>query len=242
MNGHGTTLIEHLEALRRSLLLIAAAMFLALPLTYWASSYAIEWLVKWCFPDGGELYFFSPMEAFWAQLKLALVMALALTYPWNVFQLWKFVHPALYPKERRALGGWIMLSSLLFFGGGVFCVGAILPLVVRFATGFASPSLKPLIGLESFLELAGWLTFAFALMFQTPIVVYMAVRMGFVSSATLAAKRPYVVVVILVVAALLTPPDVISQVMLGIPTWLLFEVGLLMARLAEKRAAADEKE
>ena len=236
----GNTLISHLEALRRALLRIVAATALLFPLAYWASPYLIERLARWCFPQGMSLYYFSPMEAFWVQLKLSLVLALIMAYPWNVLQLWKFVIPALYPKERRAIGGWIFLSSFLFFCGGVFCIGVILPILMRFASGFATPSLKPMIGLEGFLDLAGWLTLSFALMFQTPIVVYMAVRMGIVSPDTLARKRPFVVVGILVLAALLTPPDVVSQLLLAAPTWLLFEAGLLLARRAEKRRAAAE--
>ena len=171
MSGGGeNTLISHLEALRRALLRIVAATALLFPLAYWASPYLVELLTRWCFPKGMSLYYFSPMEAFWVQLKLSLVLALVLAYPWNILQLWKFVIPALYPKERRAIGGWIFLSSLLFFCGGVFCVGLILPLLMKFAASFATPSLKPMIGLEGFLDLAGWLTLAFALMFQTPIV------------------------------------------------------------------------
>ena len=236
--GGENTLISHLEALRRALLRIVAATLLVFPFAYWAAPYLVDRLARWCFPNGMSLYYFSPMEAFWVQLKLSLVLALAAAHPWNVLQLWKFVLPGLYPKERRAIGGWIFLSSLLFYGGAVFCIGAILPILMRFSASFATPALKPLIGLEGFLDLAGWLTLAFALMFQTPIVVYLAVRAGLVSSATLARKRPFVVVGILVLAALLTPPDVVSQLLLAAPTWLLFEAGLLLARRAEKRRAA----
>ena len=239
--GGENTLISHLEALRLALLRIVVVTALAFPLAYWASPYLIERLVRWCFPRGMNLYYFSPMEAFWVRLKLSLVLALALAHPWNVLQLWKFVLPGLYPKERRAIGGWIFLSSVLFYCGGIFCIGAILPILMKFSASFATPSLKPLIGLEGFLDLAGWLTLAFALMFQTPIVVYLVVRMGLVSSDTLARKRPFVVVGILVLAALLTPPDVVSQILLAAPTWLLFEAGLLLARQAEKRSAAAEK-
>lgn len=242
MSSGGNTLIAHLEALRQALLRILVMTLILLPATYWLSPFAVEWLTKWCFPDGGKLYYFSPMEAFWVQIKLALVLALVIAYPWNALQLWKFVLPALYPKERRALSGWILLSTLLFFGGATFCVGAILPLLMRFSESFVAPSLEPLIGLAGFLELAGWLTLAFALMFQTPIAVYLAVRLGFVSSAVLAGKRPYVVVAILIAAALLTPPDVVSQILLALPTWLLFEMGLLLARRAEKRRAAASDE
>ena len=235
-NAGNNTLISHLEALRSSLLRILAVTAVLLPATYFAAPYAIRLLTRWCFPRGCELYYFAPMEAFWVQLKMALVMALALAYPWNALQIWKFVLPALYPRERRALGSWVLLSSLLFFLGGAFCIGAILPIVMRFSSSFATDMLKPMIGLAGFLDLAGWLTLAFALMFQTPIAVYLTVRMGLVSSAALAGKRPHVVVVILIVAALLTPPDVLSQLLLAIPTWLLFEIGLFLARQAEARA------
>ena len=238
--GENNTLVAHLGALRRALLRILAVTAALLPFTYFASPYLIEGLTRWCFPAGGNLYYFSPMEAFWVQLKLSLVAALVLAYPWNALQVWEFVLPALYPKEKRALGGWIVLSSLLFFGGGVFCVGVILPILMEFSGSFATASLRPMIGLEGFVDMAGWLTLAFALMFQTPIAVYLAVRMGFVSSAALAKKRPFVVVVILVLAALLTPPDVASQLLLAAPTWLLFEAGLLLARRAEKRRKAAE--
>jgi len=236
--GGENTLISHLEALRRALLRIVTATLLLFPVAYWASPYLVERLSRWCFPDGMSLYYFSPMEAFWVQLKLSLVLSLALAHPWNVLQMWKFVLPALYPKERRAIGGWILLSSALFYCGGSFCIVAILPILMKFSAGFATPFLKPIIGLEGFLDLAGWLTLAFALMFQTPIVVYLAVRLGLVSSDTLARKRPFAVVGILVLAALLTPPDVVSQLLLAAPTWLLFEAGLLLARRAERRRAA----
>ena len=243
MSGSGeNTLISHLEALRQALLRIVAATALLFPLAYWASPYLVEKLTRWCFPQGMSLYYFSPMEAFWVQIKLSFVLSLVLAYPWNALQLWKFVIPALYPRERRAIGGGIFLSSFLFFCGGAFCIGVILPLLMKFASGFASPSLKPLIGLEGFLDLAGWLTLAFSLMFQTPIVVYLAVRMGLVSPEALARKRPFVVVGILVLAALLTPPDVVSQILLAAPTWLLFEIGLLLARRAERHRAAAEGE
>ncbi|MBQ6353047.1 MAG: twin-arginine translocase subunit TatC [Lentisphaeria bacterium] len=237
MSDGENTLIAHLEALRGTLLRILVVTALLCPVAYWAAPYAIDGLTRWCFPQGASLHYFAPMEVFWVQLKLALVLALAAAYPWNILQVWKFVLPALYPAERRALGWWVMFSSLLFFAGGAFCVGAILPLLMKFSASFATGNLTPLIGLESFLDLAGWLTLAFALMFQTPIVVFLAVRLGLVSAAALAKKRPLVVTVLLIVAALLTPPDVVSQLLLAAPTWLLFELGLLLARRAEKLRA-----
>ena len=229
------TLIEHIEALRRTLLWIIAITVVVYPLAYALSPYAIRLLVQWCFPpEMGKLHYFSPMEVFWVQLKLAFVLSLVIAYPWTVWQLWRFLLPALYKNERRAVGWGILFSTMLFFAGVAFCVWLILPLMMRFATGFASTELQPIIGLGSFLNLAGWLMLAFGLMFQTPVLVLLLVRFGVVKASSLAAKRPYVIVCILLLAALLTPPDVVSQVMLGVPTWLLFELGLLLAKAVEK--------
>lgn len=239
MDERENNLIGHLEALRTTLLRIIVVTSLLYPVGYFASPYAIRWLTKWCFPNGGQLHYFTPMEVFWVQLKLALVLSLVAAYPWNLRQIWNFVLPALYSGERRALGWWLFFSTLLFFGGGAFCVGVILPLLMNFSQGFSSPELTPILGLSSFLELSGWLTLAFGLMFQAPIVVLLAVRFGVISADSLARKRPYVITVILVVAALLTPPDIVSQIMLALPTWLLFETGLLLARRMEKTAETD---
>ena len=242
MDKNGNDLIAHLEALRAALLKIVVVTAVLFPAGYFASPHVIRWLTKWCFPEGGQLHYFAPMEVFWVQLKLALVLSLIVAYPWNLRQIWNFVLPALYAGERRALGWWLIFSTFLFLAGGAFCVGFILPLLMRFSQGFSTPELTPMLGLSSFLELSGWLTLAFGLMFQAPIVVLLAVRFGVISADSLARKRPYVVTAILILAALLTPPDIVSQVMLALPTWLLFEMGLLLARRAEKAAPPPEAE
>lgn len=224
------TLISHLEALRKCLLRIFAAVALLFPVCFYLSPFVIERLVRWCCPpEIGPLHYFTPLEVFFVQLKLALILALAAAYPWNVLQIWNFLLPALYRKERRALGLWIFMSSALFFGGIAFCAGLILPMLMRFSGSFASPGLQPVLGLAGFLGLAGWLMLAFGIMFQAPTVVLILVRLGLISVDSLRKKRPYVMVAILVIAAVLTPPDVVSQILLAVPTWLLFELGLYAA-------------
>ena len=168
------------------------------------------------------------------RLKFALILALILAWPWNMRQLWNFLLPALYPRERKALAGWLLGSTLLFFGGAAFCIGLILPMLMKFSGGFATPELQPVLGLANFLSLAGWLILAFGVMFQTPAAVLLAVRFGLVSSGRLASLRPYLLTGILILAAILTPPDVLSQLLLALPTWLLFEIGLLAARRMER--------
>ncbi len=231
-----SSLILHLEALRNTLISCFLVTALIYPIAFWATPFIIDALVHWCFPESlGKLHYFAPMEVFWVQLKMALILALALAYPWNMYQLWKFFKPALYQNEQRAIRWWIVFSSILFFSGMAFCLGVILPLLMNFAASFASDGLSPMIGLGQFLGLATWLMLAFGVMFQSPIVVLLCVRFGIVSAETLRQKRPYVVVIILVLSAILTPPDVVSQIMLGLPTWLLFELGLFLSKLVAQK-------
>ena len=227
----GESFVGHLVALRRTLLACIAVTVAAYPPCFCLSPYVIDALVRWSFPESlGPLHYFSPLEAFGARLQVAAVLALAMAYPWNVFQAWRFLLPALRRGERRMLGGWIVASSVLFFGGVAFCVWGIIPLLMAFAGSFASPELIPMLGLAHFLRLAGWLSLAFALAFQCPVIVLFLVRHGIVSRDALRRKRPYVIVAILTMAAILTPPDILSQAMLALPAWLLFELGLLLAK------------
>ena len=225
------TLLAHLEALRGTLLRMLAATALLYPVGYALAPAATRLLVRLCLPpESGPLHYFAPMEVFWTQLRLALVIAIVLAHPLNMAQLWRFLVPALHPGERIAARRWVLVSTLLFALGAVFCATLILPLVMRFSAGFATPDLRPVLGLSQFLGLSGWLILAFGAMFQAPLVALVAVRLGIVAPETLAHARPYVVVAILVLAAVLTPPDVVSQILLALPSWLLFELGLAIAR------------
>ncbi len=112
-------------------------------------------------------------------------------------------------------------------------------MLMNFSGGFATPELQPILGLANFLNLAGWPMLAFGVMFQAPIVVLLAVRFGVISTESLKKKRPYIMTALLILAAILTPPDVISQIMLAVPTWLLFELGLLLAKRIEKQTQEE---
>lgn len=237
MNGGGESFISHLEALRGALLRCAAVTAALLPPGYVLAPRVISALTAWCFPEGASLHYFAPMEVFFVQLRLALIIALVLAYPWNAAQIWRFVLPALYKHERRALSRAVLVSTLLFACGAAFCAGLVLPAAMKFSGSFATGSLEASIGLANFAALAGWLTLAFGLMFQTPVIALSAVRLGIVSAGGLARKRPYVMTLILVAAGILTPPDVISQIIMAVPVWLLFELGLLAARRLERRNA-----
>ncbi len=241
MNDKDEPLVAHLEALRTTIIACITVTLLLCPFAYWASPYVINFLIKQCIPENvGSLHYFAPMEVFWTQLNLSLILALLFAYPWNLWQFWKFLLPALYKEEAKALKFWLLSSSLLFATGVAFCIYFILPILMGFSGSFSTDGIKPIIGLQNFLSLAGWLMLSFGLMFQAPIVVLLAVRFGLTTSASLREKRPYVIIAILFLSALLTPPDVVSQVLLGIPTWLLFELGLVLASKIEKKADVAE--
>ncbi len=237
MKADEESLVSHLEALRGMLLRCAAATAALFPAGYLLAPRLISMLTRWCFPDGAALHYFAPMEVFFVQLRLALIVALVLAFPWNMAQLWRFLLPALYKEERSALLRAAGASTLLFLCGAAFCIGLVLPAVIRFSGGFASQELEASIGLANFVGLAGWLTLAFGLMFQTPVAALRAVRFGVISAESLGRKRPCVMTLILVAAGILTPPDVISQLTMAVHAWLLFELGLLLARRLERRAA-----
>lgn len=241
MDDTETSLLAHLEALRSVLIRIFAAVAILYIPAYFAAPRIIDLLVARSFPAGtAQLHYFAPMEVFIIQLKLALVIALTASYPWNIHQIWTFLAPALYPGERRMLGWWIFFSAVLFFAGVIFCAALVLPLIMRFSLSFATNGVQPMLGIASFLGLAGWMSLSFGIVFQAPLAVMLAVRFHIVRASTLSKCRPYVYTVILIMAALLTPPDVVSQLMLAIPTALLFEIGLFFARRLDKRGSVSQ--
>ena len=219
--------IAHLEALRHTLLNSIFAVVLLSPLGFYFAPKFIDWLIAVSLPDNmPKLHYFSPMEVFIIQLKAGLVVA---------YQVRKFVLPALYENERKFLGWFMALFVILFVSGCAFCIFLILPLVMNFSVGFMSEKLEPTIGLANFVNLASGLILAFGIMFQFPLAVLAGVKFGLVSVETLKNLRPYIIVSILILAAIFTPPDVVSQLLLGVPTWLLFEAGLFAASLIEKK-------
>ena len=230
-NNTDTPLIEHIEALRQMLLRSICAIALLSPAGFFLAPKFIDFLVKNSIPqNAAKLHYFSPMEVFVIQLKIGIIIAFALAFPYVVYEVRKFVLPALYENEKKFLGTFILSSTSLFLLGAASCVFAILPLIMKFSLGFANENIEATLGLNNFISLSGALLLAFGLMFQFPLIVIALVKFDVVEISTLINLRPYIIVVILILAAIFTPPDVISQIMLALPTWLLYEAGLLIAK------------
>lgn len=225
------SLISHLEALRGTLIKCFISVGILLPVMFCFSPKIFNYFIKILISDNNiTLNYFAPMEVFILQIKLALLMAFIVAFPYIIKQLWNFILPALYEHERKFITNSVILSGMLFVFGVCFCLYVILPLIIKFGMSFAGDNIHAIFGVSNIINLALWLCFTFGLMFQVPLVTNMLIKWDIISYYTVSSKRPYVVTVLLICSALLTPPDIISQILLFTPTYLLFELGLLFSR------------
>ena len=173
---------------------------------------------------------------FLTPFKLALVSAMFLSMPYILYQLWAFIAPALYKQEKKIALPLFCASVILFYTGMAFAYYLVFPLVFLFFTSVAPEGISVMPDIRAYLDFVLKLFMAFGLSFQIPIAVVILSWLGTVNPDKLATKRPYVFVLCFVVGMLLTPPDIISQALLAIPMWLLFEVGILFGRLVSNKA------
>ncbi len=231
MEDTDESLITHLEVLRSMLIRCFVALGIGLVPLFFVAPYVINGLIKVLIGENDVSFnYFSPMEVFILQIKVAVVLDFLCCFPYIVKQVWQFILPALYDNERRFVKSMVFISSSLFLIGVLFCIFFILPLIISFGISFATPDIKAMFGISNVISLSLWLGVVFGLMFQFPVVTFSLIRSEMVSYQAIKSKRSYVFVAILIIAGILTPPDIVSQLMLTIPTYLLFELGLLMAR------------
>ena len=168
---------------------------------------------------------------FLTPLKLTFFVSLLISMPYSLNQIWKFIAPGMYQNEK-SLSFLVMLSSLLlFYAGIIFTYFLVLPLVFSFCTSSAPEGILVMTDISRYLDFVLSMMFAFSFAFEIPVFIFLLIWSGVSSPESLSAKRPYVIIGCFTVGMFLTPPDVISQTLLAIPAWLLFEGGLLMARL-----------
>lgn len=187
-------------------------------------------------PLGGQMIATGVTTPFFVPIKVAMMTAFLLSLPHTLYQVWAFVAPGLYAHEKKFMIPMIVASSLLFLSGMAFAYFLVFPVVFGFIVGTAPEGVAVMTDIGSYLDFVMTLFFAFGLAFEVPIAVVMAVRFGWVSIAALKDARGYVVVGAFVIGAIFTPPDIISQFMLAVPMWLLYELGIIVAALTGKKA------
>jgi len=184
-------------------------------------------------PDSSTMIATEVASPFLTPFKLTLVLSMFAAMPYILYQVWAFVAPGLYKREKKIVLPLFFSSVMLFYGGMAFAYYVVFPLVFMFFTSIAPEGISVMPDIRSYLDFVLKLFFAFGLSFEIPIAVVILSWMGAVEPDNLAKKRPYVFVLCFILGMLLTPPDIISQTLLAIPMWLLFEIGILFGRLVK---------
>ncbi len=191
-------------------------------------------------PEGSKMIATGVVAPFIIPVKVALVVALGVALPYVLFQAWAFVAPGLYRHEKRFAMPMLVASVALFFAGVAFCYFFVFGVVFKFVYSIAPKSINVAPDIDNYFSFVLGMFVAFGVTFEVPIAVILLVKMGFVSVAKLREMRPYVIVGAFVVAAVVTPPDVLSQIMLAIPLWVLYEIGIVAAALITRGKAAQQ--
>ena len=238
----GESFIAHLVELRTRLLhAVVAVLLVIICLFPWASDLytllAQPLLAR--LPKGGQMIATDVTTPFFVPLKVAMMAAFLIALPYILYQIWRFVAPGLYAHEKRLVWPLIVASTLLFFCGMAFAYFAVFPVVFGFITASAPQGVAVMTDIDKYLSFVLTMFMAFGITFQVPVAVILLVRMGFVTVEKLREIRPYMIVGAFVVGAIFTPPDVVSQFMLAMPLWLLYEAGIVVASWGGKVKARE---
>ena len=242
------TLVEHLIELRDRLLrvMLSVVVFLLLSFPFANDLYTLlaEPLLRHL-PQGGSMIATEVASPFLTPFKLCLVLSIFLSMPVALYQLWAFVAPGLYKHEQKLVFPLMVTSTFLFYLGMAFAYYVVFPLMFAFFNATVPDGVAIMTDISKYLDFVLKIFFAFGIAFEVPIATILVVWAGFTTPGALAQKRPYVIVGAFVVGMLLTPPDAISQTLLAIPVWILFELGVFFSRKlfgedGHKRGEEDE--
>ncbi len=243
VSGDGQSLISHLLELRQRLLYAVLAVLVVFVALLPFANPLYAWLaepLKATLPPGSQLVAIEVASTFFVPMKLAFFAALFLAAPFMLYQIWAFVAPALYEKEKRLARPLLLAATVLFYAGCAFTYFLLLPVMFAYLNSTAPEGVAMMTDIGKYLDFVLVLLLAGGASFEVPIAVLIAVLLDWVKVGQLVEWRGYVVVAIFIVAAVITPPDGLSQVMLAVPMWLLYEAGILVARaLVAGRAKAD---
>ena len=226
------TLVEHLLELRSRLLKsLLVVLLIFMVMVFFANDlytfFALP--IQSLLPEGSTMIATEVTSPFFAPFKLTLILSAFAAAPYILYQLWSFIAPALYNNEKRLAVPLFATSIALFYLGIAFAYYVVFPLVFGFFTSIAPEGIAVTPDINSYLSFILKLFFAFGIAFEIPVATVLVIKAGMTTRESLAQKRPYIVVMCFIFGMLLTPPDMISQSLLAIPTWLLFEMGLLMS-------------
>jgi len=231
--------LEHLGELRVRIMRSLYALLVGLVIAFPFSERITDFLARPVTKLGYKLVFTAPAEAFWVQMKVALITALFISSPGILWQVWAFIAPGLHTHERKYAAPFVIIGSLMFIAGGAFALLVVTPYAIAFLLSYARDTLQPMITLENHVGFILKFTLAFGLVFELPLILTLLSRMGVVTPKMLARNRKYAVLGAFITAAILTPtPDAFNQTLMAGPLILLYEIGIVCARVFGRRRAA----
>lgn len=235
--GKHAPLIEHLIELRGRLLRAVLAILIIFVGMYPFANelyMIVSEPLRALLPEGTQMIATEVASPFLAPFKLTLVLALFAAVPYILFQAWSFIAPGLYQHEKKIAVPLLASSIFLFYAGAVFAYYVVFPIIFAFFTQAGPGDVAVMTDINSYLNFVLKLFFAFGVAFEIPVATFILIWTGITTVESLSAKRPYVVIACFVVGMLLTPPDVISQTLLALPMWVLYELGILMGRMVKR--------
>ncbi|MFQ5608527.1 MAG: twin-arginine translocase subunit TatC [Candidatus Zixiibacteriota bacterium] len=230
--------LDHLEELRWRLIKVIIAVIVSAGVALIFGSEIFGFIIR---PLGDlELHVTTVTGSFYSYLTVSLFAGVVISLPFVFYHLWSFVAPGLYRSESRVVLPAIAFSTVLFLLGAAFCYKIVLPFSIQYLVGFGGDFLTPIITIDSYLSFAGMMMLAFGAGFNMPVVSYFLARLGLISKQTLVTGRRLAIIAILVFSALITPPDIFTQIMLGGPLYLLYEVSILVVALTRRPGETDD--
>jgi sec-independent protein translocase protein TatC len=239
--------LSHLEELRKRLVICAIAIGIGFAFSYIFAkqlfSYLILPLTK-VLPDNSRLIFTNLPEMFIAYIKVALVAGIILAVPIIFYQLWMFLAPALYQKEKKYIIPFVLFSSILFAAGALFGYLVVFPYGFKFFVSFATDDIQALPSVKQYFSFAIRLLLAFGLVFEMPIVVLFITKIGLITPDSMKKYRKYAILSAFILSAILTPPDIATQFMMAVPLILLYEISILLSKTIyrKKKERSDTEE
>ena len=235
--------LSHLEELRKRLVVCAIGVGAGFVIAYIFSERLFQLLVaplKAVMPEGDQLIFTNLPEMFFAYINVAFIAGIMAAAPLIFYQLWMFIAPGLYRKEKKMAIPFVISSTILFVGGALFGYFVVFPFGFKFFIGFSNDYVKALPSVKQYFSFSMKLLFAFGAVFELPVIIFFLSKMGVVTPQFLRQKRKYAILLTFALAAILTPPDVITQCMMAGPLIVLYEIGILVSRIAQKKKEGRE--
>jgi len=233
MTDKQMSLVEHIDELRRRILISLAAVIICACLAFWKIQLILSKLI---FEPVDHLAFFSPTEAFFEYCKLAFFAGLFLASPVVLYQLWAFVSAGLREKEKRVVLFALPFSITLFLGGAVFAYFFVIPWALKFLINFAGPNVYPILSISKYLSFVIMLLIVFGIVFELPVAVMILSKLGIVTPSFLSRNRKFAIVAIFIAAAVITPtPDAFTQCLMAVPMFFLYELSIWISRLVYRK-------